>query len=137
MANWETLWDAKAIDGAHAADNGDFFFLWQLSENVLAVGDTVRITVDGTVYNLTVRAGISDSFAEAGNKWIESSNATDNGEDIYFWEYGGWLRFFTRKYFGSEMPHVKFERAASVPTLDPTALLMGWQVGNRIASMKK
>lgn len=112
---WETLWDGKPEqDGGISGDNGDYFWLWYSSEgnkNRLSAGDSVRVTVDGNTSILTVQ--IMDNgpaFVEAGNRWLYQGTYTDDGTDVYFWEYGGALRFFTRKIY-AEMPRVKLERA--------------------------
>ena len=135
---WETLWDGKPEkDGGVDGDNGDFFWLWYSSEgnkNRLSIGDTVRVTVDGTVSTLTVSAGANDKFAEAGNEWLKNNSATDDGTDIYFWEYNGALRFFTREMYYDEMPHVKFERAITVSPvkINPALLVQSFFTGQAI-----
>jgi hypothetical protein len=113
---WETLWDDKSTDGSAVGYNGYLQWLWSApSENLLSVGDVVRVTVDGVSTTLTVRnMSTGTSFVEGGNNWLgtltnHTNPPVDDGTDIYFWEYRGSLRFFTRKMYWDEMPHVKFE----------------------------
>lgn len=115
---WETLWDSKVESVLGGQYNGCQGWLWGTTEdgtNALAAGDIVRVTVDGSVCNLTVQ-DMPDytGFVEAGNKWLyayeDDTTYTDDGTDIYFWEYRGGLRFYMRNY---GTPHVKFERAIS------------------------
>lgn len=146
MANsWETLWDGEAKSGFGSGYNGDLHWLWEgTGENLLSDGDIVRITVDGVVSTLTVQNMANyTGIVEAGNAWLgamtsHTNQPTDDGTDVYFWEYSGGLRFFTRTKYYDEMPHVKFERAIIVSTFtpDPVSMTMGWLVGRRIAGQR-
>lgn len=135
MANWETLRDGEAQNPA-LTGNGYTAWLWDTDDNknILAVGDVVKVTMDGIAYPYTVRnTRNTGDFVGAGNAWLGSSSASttieDDGTDIYFWEYNGSIRFITRTYG----PHyVKFERAVPVPVLNPSVLMQGFFVGQAL-----
>lgn len=133
MANWETLWDGEALNPA-LTGNGYTAWLWNAEDNknILAVGDVVRVTMDGTAYDYTVQSTHgSGNFVGAGNAWLGDESSTDDGTDIYFWEYAGSIRFITRTYG----PHyVKFERAVPVSPvqINPALLVQSFFTGQAV-----
>lgn len=118
---WEVLYDDKPEKKSPVGgDHGDRFELWCSSDgnkNRLLEGDVVRVTIDEVETILTTKALSNvQNYVEAGNKWLENNSYTDDGTEVYFWEYTGALRFYTRKHYQDEMPHVKLERAINLIT---------------------
>lgn len=114
---WETLFEGEATNDPYYNTSGDrngyLLWLWdyqlETGVNVLSVGDIVRVTLDGVVYQYT--AEDDDGMVIGGNHWLtiksSSSLYQDDGTDFCFVEMDGGLRGYTR----TRGTHtVKFER---------------------------
>lgn len=135
MANsWKTLFDGEVTtDETYNYDgryNGYLLWLWdnQLTsgENSLAVGDTVRVTINGVANTYIVQADGSDAV-QGGNVWLSKAKTstayTDDGTDFCFREWRGGLRSYVRN---EGTYQVKFEIAVPVSQLNHAALMQGF-----------
>ena len=144
MANaWKTVYenDSHVCNAPNGVGTGFVTTLLSTDEPLFTKQTMLRLTVDDTVIteNCTPTVDANGNYNyRMGNLYlIYPASYEDDGRDYaingFYYPLGGpYVLYLYSRNAGTYSVNLSAYEPNPAPTLDPTALLMCWQVGNRI-----
>lgn len=83
---WETIFNEQVTFVKSGAMFPEHYIHFGQGNNVLALGDILRVTVDGVLYDLEMEA-YAENYIGAGNKYLYDAKSDDNGLDFMIGAY--------------------------------------------------
>lgn len=86
IQQWETIFDEQVTFVKDGAMFPKHYIHFGQGNNVLALGDILRVTVDGVLYDLEMEE-YTENCIGAGNKYLYDAESDDNGLDFMIFAY--------------------------------------------------